>query len=61
MSEGKKPDLIAYVVEEGKDSKSFWSRVGVAWQNKQEGYSLTLSALPVGGKLVLLPPKEDKK
>lgn len=64
---GGKPDMIVHVVREygeGKDAGTFWSRVGVAWRHKKgEGYNIQLDALPVDGKLVLLPPseKEDDK
>lgn len=51
------PALIAYQVQEVKDA-SYWVRIGAAWKNKKGGYQLKLTAFPVNGELVLLPPKE---
>ncbi len=45
-------------VEEGKDGKSFWYRVGVAFEAKHgDGWDVKLAALPVNGKLFLRAPK----
>ena len=57
----KKPELIAYVATEGKDEKSFFTKIGAAWTNTKGGYNIRLDALPVGGEIVLLPPKEIDK
>ena len=32
---------------EGSDGKTYWSNLGVMWQNDQGKYSLTFNALPV--------------
>lgn len=58
-----KPELEAFVVTGGEKEgeKGFWTKVGAAWANKSGGYNLQLDALPVGGKLVLLPPKEKEE
>lgn len=62
MSTRKKsnaPALIAYTVEKAEGAeKAYWRRVGAAWKNKAGGYQLRLGSLPVGGELVLLPPRE---
>ena len=51
------PALIAYQVTAGKDGgKAFWQRCGAAWPNKKGGFQLRLSAMPMNGDLVLLPP-----
>ena len=57
----KKPELIAYVAKEGKDEKSYFTRIGAAWTNANGGYNVRLDALPIGGEIVLLPPKDDEK
>jgi hypothetical protein len=54
----KKPDLFAYTVTEGGD-KAYFDKIGVAWANKKGGFNVRLSALPVGGEIVLLPLKSD--
>lgn len=41
-------------VEEGEDNDAFWTRVGSAWPHKDgKGLNVVLSALPIGGRLVL--------
>ncbi len=56
MTQPKKPAFIAYAVTgEGKDA--FWTRIGSVWQhNHGEGLSVELNALPVNGRIVLMPP-----
>ena len=57
MTQPKRPAFIAYAVTgEGKDA--FWTRIGSVWQhNHGEGLSVELNALPVNGRIVLMPPK----
>lgn len=63
MSDGT-PDFVVYVTREygeGKDAKTFWSRVGAAWYHKKgKGLNIQLDALPVDGKLVLLEPQAQE-
>ena len=50
-------------VEEGDDNDAFWTRVGSAWLHKDgKGLNVVLSALPVGGRLVLreYTPQDEK-
>ncbi len=42
QSTGKKPTHVAYHVRETGNGKSFWNRVGVAWTNKNGGFSVQL-------------------
>lgn len=52
-----------YVVE-GEGDKAFWTRVGAAWPHEdRDGFNISLTALPVGGKLVIRKPKptEDRR
>lgn len=45
--------------EQGGEKKSRWTRVGVAFPLKnKEGFQIILEALPVNGKLVMMPPRE---
>lgn len=44
------------------EKKSFWTRIGVAFENKDGSYSLILAAFPVNGRIQMrdpLPPRED--
>jgi hypothetical protein len=60
-NQANQPSLIAYCVRESDHSgepKSYWTRVGVAWEHRdEEGFNLELNAVPVSGKIVLRPAK----
>ena len=36
----RKPSLIAYHVRDGKDEQSIWNRIGVAWSNRDGGFTV---------------------
>ncbi|WP_288132425.1 hypothetical protein [Accumulibacter sp.] len=60
MTTAKRPAFTAYTVT-GDGSKAYWTRIGSAWlQNHSEGYNLDLQALPVNGRIILVPPKADE-
>lgn len=45
---------------EGEGDDAFWTRIGSAWPHKDgKGYNVTLSALPVNGRIVLRVPEQD--
>lgn len=56
----KAPQLIAYHVAERGDDKSFWTRIGAAWDHDDgKGLTLQLDLVPVdGGRIVLRVPSE---
>ncbi len=58
---GRRPDFDVFIVDgdkDDKDDKAFWYRVGAAWSHEdQDGYSLSLVAVPLKGRLVLRRPK----
>lgn len=59
MTTTKKPAFIAYAVT-GEGKQAFWTRIGSAWPHQHgEGFSIELNALPVQGRIVLMPPKAD--
>lgn len=59
MTTKRKPDYIAYTVT-GEGDKAFWTRIGSVWShNSGEGLSVDLAALPVNGRIVLMPPKAE--
>ena len=37
--------------------KPFYTKIGAEWKNKKGGYGIRLEAHPVGGEIVLFPPK----
>ena len=40
------------------DKKNFWTKVGVAFKNKDGSWSLELQAIPVSGRLQMRAPKQ---
>lgn len=47
-----------------REAKSFWTKVGVAFQNRDGSWSLELAAVPVTGRLQMrepLPPREEPR
>jgi hypothetical protein len=59
MAQGKKPDYAVYVSRKGSDEKNYYTRIGSAWEVANDGISIKLDALPVGGEMVLFRPKEE--
>ncbi len=59
----RKPSLIANMVREYTDQngqkQSHWQQVGVAWGNKDGGFTVQLHAVPLSGKIVLTKPKSN--
>ncbi|MBY0461252.1 MAG: hypothetical protein K2V38_28340 [Gemmataceae bacterium] len=56
----KHPAFTAHSVRDAADGKSYWSRIGVAWANKNgKGFVVQLEAVPLDGRVVLLPPSND--
>lgn len=50
------------VAEEGKDGKTYFTKVGVAWPQRDDAKSfmkIQLTALPVNGELILFAPKDS--
>ncbi len=44
-----------------KDGKTYWCNIGVAFKSKdKDSYTIQLNALPIGDKIVLVRPKEEK-
>ncbi|MCB9987715.1 MAG: hypothetical protein H6868_00075 [Rhodospirillales bacterium] len=60
QTQSRKPDLIAYVVSES-GKKTYYHRVGAAWRNSKGGAKVVLEAFPVGGELLLLPPRQTEQ
>ncbi|MFK7735160.1 MAG: hypothetical protein AB8B50_03975 [Pirellulaceae bacterium] len=60
MNSNNQPQLYAYQVSDSDAGKSFWTRIGAAWPTKDGGYSLQLEAIPLGGRIILSPPKANQ-
>ena len=56
------PDFEAFVVEnpEGAE-KGYWTKIGAAWSHDDgHGLNLTLTCIPLTGKIVLRTPKREE-
>lgn len=59
---GKTPTHIAYHVRDGKtDDKSYWTRIGVAWQHKDgKGFNAQIEFVPLDGRIAFRVASEKK-
>lgn len=56
----QQPAYRAYTVIKREGQDDYWLNVGAAFPHKDgDGYNIILQALPIDGKIVLRPPKED--
>ena len=60
---GRNPDFKVFVSRDvakpGEDPNNFYTEVGAAWHVDKGGISVNLHVLPLDGRIVLFPPKED--
>jgi hypothetical protein len=42
---------LVYTIVERKDGKSFWTRIGAAFTNRDGSLTLKLDAIPIGGTM----------
>lgn len=55
------PSHGVFVVE-GEGEKAFWTKVGCAWaHNDGNGFNVTLSAVPLSGRIVLRTRTEKEE
>ena len=63
MADGHRPDFDVFAVREreGGSGKDIFVKIGVAFKrrNEAEGVNILLDALPLGRRLVVVPPLED--
>lgn len=43
-----------------REAKSFWTKVGVAFENRDGSWNLELSAIPVSGRLQMRDPSPKR-
>lgn len=59
--ETKRKYKVAYaVVEREKDGKSFWTKVGAAFPNRDGSLSVWLDAMPINGKIQIRDPQPPR-
>ncbi len=52
---------VVYAITEREGSRSIWTRIGGAWNNKDGSITLRLDALPVSGILQVRDPEERRE
>lgn len=53
-TKSKAPSHIAYQVRERDGGKSFWTRIGSAWQHgDDQGFNIQLEVVPLDGRITL--------
>ena len=59
-----RPSHYVYAVRKSstKGGKSFWTRIGAAWANKDgEGFSVKLDLVPINGsEIVIRTPRDER-
>ncbi len=56
---GKRPTHAAYAVREYGENQKEWLKIGVAWQRTDGSYDTQLYVLPLDGRIVHRPIKEN--
>lgn len=58
----KAPTHIAYHVRDVNDEKSFWTRIGSAWQHSDgHGFNIQIETVPLDGRIVLRSAADKKE
>jgi hypothetical protein len=58
----KLPSHTAYHVRDREGKKSFWTRVGVAFEHSdRKGFNVSLECVPLDGRIVLRVATEKKE
>ena len=53
-TKSKKPALLAYLVRDGKDEQSYFTKIGAAWSHGDGlGFTVQLESIPLDGRIVL--------
>lgn len=60
MSNKQKPAFRAVSVHQ-REGKSVFAEIGAAWPNSKGGYTIRLSALPIGDTVLLRPVQEAEQ
>ena len=58
----KAPTHVAYQVRDREGKKSFWTRIGAAWQHADgKGFNVQLECVPLDGRITLRVASEKKE
>jgi hypothetical protein len=56
----QQPAFTAYTVTKREGQEDWWTPIGAAFAHKNgDGYNIILQTIPLDGKIVLRPPKDD--
>jgi hypothetical protein len=57
----KIPSFFAYVVKDRPGRRPLWTKIGTVWgHEKGTGFNVELQALPMDGRIVLMPPPTEE-
>ena len=54
---GPRPFKVVYSITEGKNGKSYWTRIGAAFTNRDGSLTLKLDCVPLGGTMQVRDPE----
>jgi hypothetical protein len=58
----KTPSFFAYVVKDRPGRRPLWTKIGTVWgHEKGTGFNVELQALPMDGRIVLMPPPTEEE
>lgn len=61
MTTNNRPSHIVWLVE-GEGDTAKWTEIGVLWPHKKgEGFTQELKAIPLTGRLVILPRRDKSE
>jgi hypothetical protein len=62
MAAQQQPAYTAYAVTKREGQDDWWTPIGAAFEHKDgQGFNIVLQTIPLDGKIVLRPPKDDSK
>ena len=62
MANTQQPAFQAYTVIKREGQDDYWLNIGAAFPHQDgDGFNVMLQAFPLGGKIVLRPPKKDQE
>jgi hypothetical protein len=58
---GRKPTHSVSTVRESGNGKSYWTRIGAGWTNKDGSISIQIEAVPLDGRLIVQVNADEPK
>lgn len=49
---------VFHIKNTGEGKKSFWTRIGSAWENRNGSINVVLDTIPLDGKMTIQEPRE---